>query len=301
MVSKQSTELFMAKKTWIEVALNGAFGRKAQPGIPVTKGEIIRDGVACIKAGAAILHAHPLDPETTRQNLANSDPARQRDDLELSLAFANGIREKVDAIIYPGLILKRQHLEELNKHHLLDWVAIDPSSTNFLALGADPGAMFGDGVYANPIPNTIKALALAAEYKSHPSYACFEPGFIRIGAELHRMNPKVPQPIYRYMFSSGFAFGFPPHDWALEAYVKLTEEVAPGAPWMVAGLAVDVMPLIPTIVRLGGHLRVGLEDAPYNSPLTNVKMVEMAVNAIQKAGGEPATTAEVRMAFNHAA
>jgi uncharacterized protein (DUF849 family) len=200
--------------------------------------------------------------------------------------------------------LKRPDLEELHKQRLLDWVAIDPGSTNFLALGTDPGAMAfinDGGVYANPIPNTLKALAHAEEYQSHPSYACFEPGFIRIGAELHRMHPKVPQPIYRYMFSSGFAFGFPPEEWALEAYVKLTEEVAPGAPWMVAGLAVDVMPLIPTIVRLGGHLRVGLEDAPYNSPHTNVRMVELAVNAIQKAGGEPATTSEVRAAFNHTA
>jgi uncharacterized protein (DUF849 family) len=162
-------------------------------------------------------------------------------------------------------------------------------------------SFFGDGVYANTIPNTLKALAMAAEYELHPSYACFEPGFIRLGAELHRMNPQTPQPIYRYMFSSGFAFGFPPEIWALEAYVKLTERVAPGAPWMVAGLAVDVLPLIPGIVRFGGHVRVGLEDAPYNSPHMNVKLVAMAVNAIQKAGSEPATAAEVRAALKQAA
>jgi uncharacterized protein (DUF849 family) len=94
----------MSKKTWIEVALNGAFGRKAQPGIPVTKDEIIKDGVGCIKVGAAILHAHPLDPGTTRQ----------RDDLALCVAFAAGIREKVDAIIYPGLVLNQQLKSSLN-------------------------------------------------------------------------------------------------------------------------------------------------------------------------------------------
>ncbi len=281
----------MSKKTWIEVALNGAFGRKVQPGIPVTKDEIVKDGIACIKAGAAVLHAHPLDPVTTRQH----------DDLELCVAFAGGIREKVDAIIYPGLGPGKKTLEALHQRGLLDWAAIDPGSTNFLALGADPEAIFNDGVYANNVPSIRKALANAAEYQFNPSYACFEPGFIRLGAELHRLSPKTPTPIYRYMFSSGFAFGFPPEAWALEAYVKLTQRVAPGAPWMAAGLAVDVLPLIPDIVRLGGHIRIGLEDAPYNSPHTNVKLVEMAVNAIQKAGGEPTTASEVRAALKHAA
>ena len=34
---------------------------------------------------------------------------------------------------------------------------------------------------------------------------------------------------------------------------------------MVVGLAVDVLPLIPTVVALGGGLRVGLEDAPFGT------------------------------------
>ena len=90
----------MSNKTWIEVALNGALGSKVQPGIPITKDEIVRDGVECIKAGAAILHAHPLDPDTTRQH----------DDLELCVGFIAGIREEVDAIVYPGLIMNRHNL-----------------------------------------------------------------------------------------------------------------------------------------------------------------------------------------------
>src|SRR5229473_6828758 len=41
-------------------------------------------------------------------------------------------------------------------------------------------------------------------------------------------------------------------------------------------------------------LEVGLEDAPFGTQRSNVELVEAAVNAIQKAGGEPATTVEVR-------
>jgi 3-keto-5-aminohexanoate cleavage enzyme len=101
-------------------------------------------------------------------------------------------------------------------------------------------------------------------------------------------------PIYRVMLSNGMTFSFPPEPWAVEAYAKLLTTCAPGSPWMVAGLAVDVLPLIPTMVALGGGVRVGLEDAPFGVTKSNLELVEAAVNAIQKAGSEPATTAEVR-------
>ena len=73
-----------------------------------------------------------------------------------------------------------------------------------------------------------------------------------------------------------------------------TIQGAPGAPWMVAGLDINTIPLIPKIVELGGHVRVGLEDAPFQSEKTNVQWVEEAVKAIRAAGGEPATAAEIR-------
>src|SRR5713101_5216039 len=154
--------------------------------------------------------------------------------------------------------------------------------------------MGGNGVYVNSNPALEAAARLAAEYKFHPSYACYEAGFVRHGALLHRRHPTMPVPIYRIMFSTGMTFSFPPEPWAVEAYAKLLKACAPDSPWMVAGLAVDVLPLIPTVVALGGGVRVGLEDAPYRTQRSNVELVEAAVNAIQKVGSEPATTAEVR-------
>jgi 3-keto-5-aminohexanoate cleavage enzyme len=96
------------------------------------------------------------------------------------------------------------------------------------------------------------------------------------------------------MFSDGFAFGFAPKEYGLEAYVKLLADEAPDAPWMVAGLAVDIRPLIPPAVARGGHVRVGLEDAPLGTDVTNPKWVEQAASAIENAGGHVATAAEVR-------
>ena len=64
---------------------------------------------------------------------------------------------------------------------------------------------------------------------------------------------------------------------ALAAYLSLLEEEAPGAPWMIAGVSADIRPLIGETVRRGGHLRVGLEDAPLGIKTSNLELVEDAV------------------------
>ena len=79
------------RKTWLEVALNGPWDAPAQPRIPVTVKEIVEEGIACVKAGAAIVHAHAYDEATGTQN----------DDWELYARIITGIRGQVDAIVYP--------------------------------------------------------------------------------------------------------------------------------------------------------------------------------------------------------
>ena len=56
------------KKTWLEVALNGSWTRTHQPRIPVGVAEIVADGIASVKAGAAIVHLHAYDEATGRQS-----------------------------------------------------------------------------------------------------------------------------------------------------------------------------------------------------------------------------------------
>jgi len=285
----------MSKKTWIEVALNGAWTRRIQPRIPVTADEIIREGVACVKAGAAIVHAHTLDPESGRQN----------NDAENCVAFISGIRSQVDAIVYPTAVppsnctdWKERYatIVEVCRRGLAEWGFIDPGSVNLWHAAAEgPGYNDDRGIYVNSPGFVEYQMKQAEEHQFHPAYACYEPGFVRHGVILYRRHPRTPAPIYRFMLTSAFTFSFPPEPWALEAYVKLLENVAPGASWIVAGLGVDVLPLMPMVVAMGGHVRVGLEDATHNSNRSNVELVEAAVKAIQKAGSEAATAADVRV------
>jgi uncharacterized protein (DUF849 family) len=153
--------------------------------------------------------------------------------------------------------------------------------------------------YLNPEAHVRHAMAFAASYGFHPAYAVYEPGFTRAGAALARAaGAKVP--IYRLMFSETFAFGFPPKPYGLEAHLALLAEEAPGAPWMIAGLGVDIRPLIPLAVKRGGHVRVGLEDAPFGTGTTNRALVEEAAALIRAAGGEPASVGEMRAALAQA-
>ena len=99
------------------------------------------------------------------------------------------------------------------------------------------------------------------------------------------------------MFCNVIAVGFPPKPYALAAYLALLEEEAPGAPWMIAGVSADIRSLIGETVRRGGHIRVGLEDAPLGTKASNLKMVEEAVRLVRDHGGEPATPAEMRQAL----
>ena len=69
---------------------------------------------------------------------------------------------------------------------------------------------------------------------------------------------------------------------------------------MVAGLAVDALKLARAAVSRGGHLRVGLEDAPFGSTRSNLDWVRAARREIEGAGGSLASAAQVRGALSEA-
>jgi len=287
------------RKVWIEVALNGPWSRAVQPGIPDTVEAIVAEGVACAKAGAAIIHTHAYDgggPQTF--------------DWQVYARIIEGIRAKVDVPIYPSFPTSMigggaagipeaetrfSHVDALASRGLIEFAPVDPGSVNFTqvatTLQTNPAQ-----TYLNPESHVRHALGIAARHGFHPAFAIYEPGFIRAGAALARAAG-VKTPIYRFMFSQQFAFCFPPKPYGLAALVTLAEEEAPGAPWMVSGLGVDITPLIGEAVARGGHIRVGLEDALLGSTATNPGLVEDAVRRVREHGGEPATTAEVRQAL----
>jgi uncharacterized protein (DUF849 family) len=285
------------QKTWLEVSLNGACGKAKQPGIPISVGEIVEQAVACAKAGAAIVHVHAYDEAT----------GKPREDADIYASIITGIRSQAEVIVYPTVSTTGMApfsatetpqarfavQEELAKRGLLEWGAVDPGSTNIAYYDDVREDQVKSFVYLNPEEHLRHALGLAARYRFHPTYAIYEPGFVRLGAALH-WRCSSPAPIYRFMFSSDYTFSFPPDDYGVTAYLSLLDQVAPGAKWMVAGLGVNILPLVPRALAEGGHVRVGLEDASFNCGKTNLQLVEEAAEVIGNCGGELATAAEIR-------
>lgn len=285
------------KHVWIEVALNGPWGRGRQPLTPVSPDEIIADGLAAAAEGASIIHVHPYDAHT----------GEQCHDWRIYARIIEGIRAGCDALVYPTITSagtdgdhspagRYRHFAELARRGLIEIGAVDPGSVNFFRRDALSTTALGS-VYQNPPLHVLEGLRVCAEHKLRPGYAIYEPGFTRLGAAFAAQVAGVLTPIYRFMFSDDYLWGFPPRVRYLEAHVALLEDVAPGAPWMVAGLGVDVLHLIPDVVAMGGHIRVGLEDAPWQSTLTNAEWVRRAAVAVRQAGGEPASPADVRAAL----
>ena len=266
---------------------------------PISVDEIVADGIAAAQAGAAIIHLHAYDAAT----------GRQRDDYDIYAPIIEGIRAKVDAIVYPTLPItgsgyagelrsaqeRYAHVERLAENGLLEWAVVDPGSAVFTRFDEIARGEAGY-TYFNPDDHFREGMRIAAAYAVRPSYALYEAGCTRLGAATAAAMPQVPTPVYRFMFAQEFCFGFPPKPKYLDAHLALLDEVAAGAPWMVAGLGVDIRPLIAPAVEFGGHIRVGLEDRPWGVRESNRALVEEAVQLVRAAGAEPATAGEVRAA-----
>lgn len=274
---------------WLEVALNGAAGQALQPGIPIVESEIIEQAVACIDAGAAIVHLH-----------AYNDRGEAVEDADIYSRLIEGIKNERDAIVYPTLALGgslEQRLEPirlLGERGLLEAGVVDPGSVNIThEMGLQAGM---DGIhYPNPDAHIRALLELAEQYGWRPAYAIYEPGFARLGAAFASQFEKLKTPIYRLMFSDGLLFGTKPSEYALEFYARHLAETAPNAPWMVSGLDADISSILEPAIALGAHVRVGLEDAPFGCEASNLELVQQAADQILRVGASLANAEEIRL------
>src|ERR1700716_1349057 len=141
------------RKVWIEVALNGAWSRRLQPGIPDTVEQIVTEGIACARAGAAMVHTH-----------AYADGGRQTFDWQVYARIIEGIRNEVDVPVYPSYpalmatdteasladaAARFGHIEALAARGLLEFALVDPGSINMTLLAPTTRAE-PIGTYLNP-------------------------------------------------------------------------------------------------------------------------------------------------------
>jgi uncharacterized protein (DUF849 family) len=277
----------------IEAAINGGTPKSRNPNVPRTVDEIVGDALACIGAGAAIVHNHNDEP-------VFGCPVHAAGPY---LAAYARIREAVpEAILYPtmgggapGVTMAERyaHVETLARAGYLRMGLVDPGSTNLGgARGRDglPGA--GEAVYLNTAADARYTIECCARERLGPSISIFEPGFLRLALGYHAAGALSPGALIKLYFGGPAAgFGLPPTVPALEAYLSMLEGT--GLPWSVAVLGGDVLATIAEeALRRGGNLRVGLEDYAGSGTSSNVELVREAVALIQRLGRRPASIDE---------
>jgi uncharacterized protein (DUF849 family) len=277
----------------LEVAANGVTSRGRNPAAPRLPEEIAEDALACLAAGASIVHTHTHDPVRKPAEAAA---------LYLE-AYAPILAARPDAILYPTMGIGRSIDERYGHHDLLAEAGairagvVDTGSVNLGEAGPDGLPAPIDFVYVNSPADIRHMLETCRRHGLGPSVAVFEPGFLRAVLAARRAGSLPAGTLVKlYFCERGYLaggeplFGVPPIPEALALYLALLR--GSGLPWAVAVIGGSLLdsPLAEDALARGGHLRVGLEDDP-GAP-SNPGLVARARALAERAGRRLATPAE---------
>lgn len=277
----------------LEVALNGITAPSRNAAAPRLPDELARDALACLDAGAAIVHTHTHEPA-----LPPEDGAA----LYLE-AYAPILAARPDAVLYPTIGLgdsfeaRYDHHVHLARAGAIRQGLVDPGSVNFGESDASGRPLDVDFVYRNGPRDVRRMVERCSELRLGPSVACFEPGFLRATVAYHRAGLLPPGALVKlYFLERGYLaggephFGVPPIREAFDLYLAMLGDA--GLPWAVAVLGGSLLdsPIAGWALERGGHLRVGLEDFP--DARSNRDEVERARALCERHGRRLATPTE---------
>lgn len=275
----------------IECAVNGVTSKATNPHVPVEPSEIATDALACIEAGAAIIHNH----------IDLSGVSVERAVERYLEAWGPVLDARPDALLYPTIHFDTNG--SCSYEHLIPLAAAgmrvgitDPGSVNLGVRDAD-GLPSGGFVYRNSFDVIGRAFDICRDAQLGPSLAIYEPGFLRATMAWWRAGQLPAGAMIKLYFSTergylGAPFGLPPTERALEAYLEVLDGC--DVPWAVSIVGGDLCAdrLAGLALERGGNLHVGLEFYGGDRTPTNVDLVAEAVSLCQRFGRPIATPDE---------
>jgi 3-keto-5-aminohexanoate cleavage enzyme len=281
-------------KLIIEAALNELFDKDDNPNIPYGPDECVADALACVEAGAAIVHFHARDPVSGAQ--------RWTDDALYADAYRR-LQAQTDVIFYPtyparGHADRFAHVRALaaNPDVRLRVITIDPGSA--ASADYDPARKQFDRpgrAMQNTHDEVIPLLELARENGLYVIFGAREIGHIRHVLAYHDMG-LAPEPLLiKLYFSEDAAFGLPPGLEGLNAYLS-TLPRTPRIHWVMWAYGAAHMRLNALGIAAGGHVRTGLGDNPRlgDGRMTSADQVRQVAQLARLIGREVATPVEAR-------
>ncbi|MAF49393.1 MAG: 3-keto-5-aminohexanoate cleavage protein [Rhodospirillales bacterium] len=286
----------MARKIMITCALTGGGqGTRARnPAVPVTPEEIATSALQAHAAGAAIVHIHVRDPETTGRSMELEHYAEVCERIEaagadviINLTTGPGATfipgEEDPQIGAPGSNLttpdiRTRHIEALKP----EVCSLDVATMNF-----------GENVFLN-LPRHLSAMAASIKAAgTKPELECFDAGHILLAKHMIAEGDIEGPGLFQLCL--GIPWGAPAK---AETMAHMRDLLPDGALWSAFGISRHQMPMVAAAVLLGGQVRVGLEDNLYLEhgvlAPSNAALVEKAVTIIRSLGDDIASPDEAR-------
>jgi uncharacterized protein (DUF849 family) len=285
----------MQRKVMISCAVTGSAdtpGRNSA--VPVTPQEIAQSSIDAAKAGAAIVHIHVRNPQTTKPSMDNAlyreVVQRIRDsgtDVLINLTTGPGARFVHDDAdpSKPGSDSTLRSPEERVRHVVElkpDICSLDMGSLNM-----------GDRVFINT-PAHLQAMAASIKDAGvMPELEVFETGHLLLAKRFIENGYVKPPGMFQICL--GISWGQPA---TTEAMTYMRNLLPPDSPWFAFGISLHQFPMVAQTVLLGGHPRVGLEDNIYlekgKLAPSNAALVEKAASIIEILGDHVATPTDAR-------
>ncbi len=265
----------------ITAAIVGAeVTREQNPHVPYSAAELAQEAKRCVDAGAAIIHLHVREADG-RASQAES----------LFREAIKQIRSLCDVVIQ----VSTGGAVGMSVRERLGGVACDPEMAT-LNCGT---INFGEEIFENSLPQMREIAREIQARKVVPELELYEIGHLD-NALLLEKEGLIAQPLFvQWVLGVRGAMG------ARESVVRFAvSELPKQAHWGVAGIGRHQLPMAELSARLGGHIRVGLEDNIYldRGVLAegSAPLVERAVSISKANGRAPVSAARVREWLKHA-
>jgi uncharacterized protein (DUF849 family) len=154
----------------------------------------------------------------------------------------------------------------------------------------------GDWVFINTPAHLAEMAAAIGGAGVTPELEVFEAGHVML-ARAMQDDGRLESPGL-FQICLGVRWGAPA---TAETLSYMRALLPAGATWFAFGVGITQFPIAAAVVRLGGNVRVGLEDNLYLErgvlAPSNAALVEKAAAVVRSQGSEPATVAEARIAL----